>query len=154
MDQLGRYLLLWVAVATLSAVIAGTELFVRAWKSGPGLARDMTRLAAEQFAPCLVVGALLTLYVYRSAPEVAWMLPGLWSLLFGLGIFASRRLLPTPILWAAIYYTVCGFVCLKYGQSAQPLAAWQMAISFGCGQILCAAILYWTLERKHGAQEN
>ncbi len=148
--DLGRYLTLWIGVAVISATLAGTELWIRARLAGPGLVREMTRLAVEQFLPCLVVGALLTLGIARSAPNVAWMLPGLWSLLFGLGIFASCRLLPSAVVWAGVYYVMCGCCCLRWGQGSQTLAPWQMALAFGGGQLLCAAILYRTLERKHG----
>ncbi len=147
--DLSRYLVLWVGVALLSVTIAGAELFLRAKGAGSGLARDRTRLAVEQFLPCLVVGALLTVCIYRSAPNVAWMLPGLWSLMFGLGIFASWRLLPSPVVWAGLYYVVCGCCCLRWGQGDYAFSSWQMAFAFGGGQLLCAAILYWTLERKH-----
>ncbi len=149
--DLGRYLVLWVGVALLSATIAGTELFLRAKGAGPGLARDLTRLAVEQFLPCLVVGALLTLCIYLHSPSVAWMLPGLWSLMFGLGIFASWRLLPSLVVWVGLYYVVCGCCCLRWFQGEYAFSAWQMAIAFGGGQLLCAAILYWTLERKNGS---
>lgn len=149
-ENLGRFLVLWIGAAFVSAAVSGAELFWRAKNAGPGLSRDMTRLAVEQFAPCLIVGALLTICVYRSAPDVAWMLPGLWSLLFGLGIFASYRLLPSTIVWAGVYYVVVGCCCLQWGQGEQALAAWQMAATFGVGQLLCAGILYWTLERQHG----
>ncbi len=149
--DLSRYLVLWVSVALVSASIAGVELFLRAKNAGPGLARDMTRLAVEQFLPCLVVGALLTVCIYRSAPNVAWMLPGLWSLMFGLGVFASCRLLPSPVVWVGLYYVVCGCCSLRWGQVEHAFSPWQMAIAFGGGQLLCAAILYWTLERKHVA---
>ncbi len=148
--DLSRYLVLWVGVALFSVAIAGTELFLRAKSEGTGLARDLTRLAVEQFLPCLVVGALLTLSIYLHAPDVAWMLPGLWSLVFGLGIFASWRLLPSPVVWAGLYYVVCGCMCLRWGQGEYAFSAWQMAIAFGGGQLLCATILFWTLERKHG----
>lgn len=147
--DLGRYLFLWVGVALVSVTIAGVELSLRAKHAGAGLARDMTRLAVELFLPCLVVGALLTACIYRSATDVAWMLPGLWSLLFGLGIFASGRLLPSPVVWAGLYYVVCGCACLRWGQGDYAFSPWQMAIAFGGGQLLCAAILYWTLERSH-----
>lgn len=147
--DLSRYLLLWVGVALVSGTIAGVELFLRAKHAGPGLARDMTRLAVEQFLPCLVVGALLTISIYRGAPSVAWMLPGLWSLMFGLGIFASCRLLPSPVVWAGVYYVVCGCCSLRWGYGEHAFSPWQMAISFGGGQLLVATILYWTLERQH-----
>lgn len=147
--DLNRYLALWVGVALISASIAGVELFLRAKYAGAGLARDMTRLAVEQFLPCLVAGALMTACIYRSAPDVAWMLPGLWSLLFGMGIFASSRLLPSSVVWAAWYYVICGCCCLRWGQGEHAFSPWQMATAFGGGQVLCAAILCWTLERKH-----
>lgn len=146
-DDLKRYLVLWVSVATISAGVAGAELYWRAKHAGPGLSRDLTRLAVEQFAPCLVVGALLTLAIYLGARDVAWMLPGLWSLLFSLGIFASCRLLPSQVIWAGLYYVACGCVCLRWG-SHHAFSPWQMALCFGGGQLLCASILFWTLERN------
>ena len=79
------------------------------------------------------------------------MLPGLWSLLFGMGVFASCRLLPSLVVWAGFYYVVCGCVLLSLGQGEHSLKPWQMAVPFGGGQLLVAAILYWTLERKHEA---
>ncbi|MEZ6092296.1 MAG: hypothetical protein R3C05_30705 [Pirellulaceae bacterium] len=150
-DDLSRYLVLWVGTALISSTIAGAELFLRAQAAGPGIAREMTRLAIEQFLPCLVVGGLLTVCIFEYAPEAGWMLPGLWCFVFALGIFASWRLLPSPVIWGALYYVVCGCGCLRWGQGEHAYSPWQMAISFGGGQLLCALILYWTLERKHGS---
>lgn len=149
--DLTRYLCLWVGIALVSATIAVLELLIRAKRAGPGLVREMTKLAAEQFLPCLLIGALLTAFVYRDAPHVAWMLPGLWAFLFSLGIFASWRMLPSPVVWSGLYYVCSGVVCLRWGQNAQALAPWQMAITFGVGQLLCAGILHWNLERSHAA---
>src|SRR5688572_18832561 len=92
-EDLGHYLLLWVTVAAISLGMVAIELR-RQMGTSSSLRRELTRLAIEQFLPCVVIGALLTLAIYRSAPEVAWMLPGLWSLLFALGIFASHHFLP------------------------------------------------------------
>ncbi len=131
-------------------MIVAAELIWRAHIAGPGLSRQMTQLAVEQFLPCVVVGALLTFCIARAAPQVGWMLPGLWSLLFGLGVFASCRLLPRPTAWVGLYYLTCGCGCLWLGQGANAFSPWQMAISFGGGQLLTAGILYWTLERSDG----
>ncbi len=145
--ELGRYLSLWLIVAAASLTVAGTEIYWRARRAGPGLARQHTLLAVEQFLPSVVVGALLTLCIYRSAPHVAWMLPGLWALIYGLGIFASYRLLPRQVFWVGSFYVLCGCGCLLWGRGENVLSPWQMGISFGGGQFLGAAILYWTLER-------
>ncbi len=146
-SELGHYLGLWLGVAAISFIVAGAEMAWRARNAGPGLARDRTLLAVEQFLPSLIVGALLTLSIYRGAPQVAWMLPGLWSLVYGLGVFASYRLLPAQVFWIGSYYVLCGCGCLLWGQGDNAFSPWQMGISFGGGQVLGAAILYWTLER-------
>ena len=146
-SELGRYLGLWLGVAAASAIVAGAELSWRARVAGTGLARERTLLAVEQFLPCVVVGALLTLSIYRGAPQVGWMLPGLWSLVYGLGVFASYRLLPAQVFSVGSYYVLCGCGCLLWGQGDNAFSPWQMGISFGGGQVLGATILYWTLER-------
>ena len=149
--ELGRYLVLWISVAAIGAVVSGAEMYWRARIAGSGLAREMTLLAAEQFLPCVVVGALLTLCIYNSSPQVAWMLPGLWSMIFGLGVFASYRLLPRQVFWVGLYYTVCGIGCLLWGRGEFAFSPWLMGVTFGGGQLLCAATLYWTLERNDGS---
>ncbi len=153
-SELERYLGLWVGVAAVSLVVAGAELYWRARSDGQGLARHMTLLAVEQFLPCIVVGALLTACIYRGAPQVAWMLPGLWSLVFGLGIFASYRLLPRQVFWMGSFYVLAGCICLLWGQGDRAFSPWQMGISFGGGQLMSAAILYWFLERTHASQAS
>lgn len=149
--ELERYLLFWISVAVASVVLAGSELLFRSYVAGPGNAREMTKLAVEQFLPCIVVGALLTLSIYRAAPEVGWMLPGLWAFTFALGVFASYRLLPPQVFWIGAFYVVCGVACLLYGQGEHAYSPWQMGITFGGGQLLSALVLYWTLERNDGS---
>ena len=153
-SELGRYLGLWLGVAAASVTVAGTEMFWRARGAWAGLARQRTLLAVEQFLPCVVVGALLTLCIYRSAPDVAWMLPGLWSLVYGLGVFASYRLLPRHVFWVGSYYILCGCGCLLWGQGENAFSPWQIGVSFGGGQLLGAAILYWTLERTDASSPD
>ena len=150
--ELGAYLSLWVGVALVSVIVVGAELCWRGYHAGPGLARHMTLLAVGQFLPCVCVGALLTICIYRGAPQVAWMLPGLWALIFGLGIFASYRFLPGQVFWMGSFYVLCGCGCLLWGQGDHAFSPWQMAISFGGGQLLSAGILYWVLERRNASQ--
>ena len=80
----------------------------RARRVHDGLANEMVQSAAEQFLPALVVGSLLTAVVLRAAPKEAWMLPGLWQLLFSLGVFASCRFLPRLTFAVGIWYLICG----------------------------------------------
>jgi hypothetical protein len=150
-ERLDAYLTLWVGVAVVSAAIAGTEMYVRSRRAASETAVRLTRMVVEQFLPCIVVGALLTVAIAAVAPETAWMLPGLWSLVFGLGVFASARLLPRPVVWVAAYYLLSGAACLAVGKRLDPLSPWLMASTFGVGQLLAAAVVYWTVERKHAS---
>ena len=145
-SNIGVYLALWVGVAVASVLICGVEMFVRAWASGSGLSRQMTLLAVEQFLPCTVVGALLTGVVATRAEEAAWMLPGLWAMLFSLGIFASYRLLPRAIFWVGVYFLCGGVACLVMARGDAALSPWTMAGTFGAGQLLNTVVLFWTQE--------
>ncbi len=150
-SQLRDFLGLWLLVAAANLLMAAVQLWRRVRLANSRLARQATLLAAEQFLPSILVGAVVTLCLYRYAPDAAWMLPGLWSLIYSLGIFASYRLLPRQVAWVGMYYVVTGAACLIWGQGAQALASWQMALCFGGGQIFGAAVLYWTLERSDGS---
>ena len=148
-SDLERYLILWIGAAGISLVVTGVELIWRAEAVRSGLTRETTLFAVEQFLPCLLVGGLLTFCIVRGAPEAAWMLPGLWAMVFGLGIFASSRLLPRQVFWVGAYYVCCGSGCLLVGDGAWALSPWQMGITFGGGQLFGAAILHRYLERTH-----
>jgi hypothetical protein len=49
-----------------------------------------------------------------------------------------------------VFYFLSGLFCLLHARGEQALAPWAMGMPFGVGQILAAAILYWTLERGDG----
>src|SRR5262249_19490105 len=105
-------------------------------------------LAVSQFLPCLAAGGLLTFVVVAHARENLWMLPGLWAMLFSLGVFASYRLLPRATFGIGLFYMAAGTLCLTIREAA--LSPWAMGLTFGPGQLLAAAMLYWTLERNDG----
>lgn len=149
-NPLTDFLVFWITIALANVAMAAAQLWRSVRLANSRLAKQATLLAAEQFLPCLVVGAVVTFCIFRYARESAWMLPGLWSLLYSLGLFASYRLLPKPVAWVALYYVIAGAICLMWGQGANVLAPWQMALCFGGGQIVGAIVLYWTLEREDG----
>jgi len=147
-----RYLLLWIVAAMISVAVTGVEMTVRCRRSASPTAARLTWLAVEQFLPCTIVGAVLTTVLALAAPEGLWMLPGLWGLVFSLGVFASCRLLPRPMFWVALYYLACGAGSLGLARGTSAYTPWTMAITFGGGQLLTAIVLYVTLERNHGRQ--
>ena len=152
-NSLEAYLTLWISVAAVALMLVAFGLWRRVRTTGSPMVRQSALLSADQFLPCIAVGALLTLAIYGGARDAAWMLPGLWSLVFSLGVFASHSQLPRQVFCVGVYFAVCGFVCLLWGQGINAFSPWQMGISFGGGLLIGAAILYWTLERTDDSQE-
>ena len=136
------YLALWVATATVSVVLIGIEMVARTRRIHSGLADEMLGAATEQFIPAGVTGALLTVVLYRFAPQSLWMLPGLWQIAYSLGLFASCRLLPRPIFAAAVWYLAAGLACLAFASDAHAFSPWAMAVPFGIGQLFRAGVLH------------
>ena len=146
------FVLLWTGVAALSVASAGLTMWMRDCFAGPSHTRAITWLAIRQFVPAMLCGAIVTAAIVRNAPEAAWLLPGLWSLFFSQGIFASCRILPRPVYAVAGFYIVAGTVVLFTCRDDQALLPASMALPFGLGQLFAAAILYWTLERHDVAE--
>jgi hypothetical protein len=147
-SSLSTYLTLWFVVAALSLLAAGAEIWVHCLRSESALRREVTWLAVEQFLPAVVAGGLLTYVLVSSASESVWLLPGFWQLLFSLGVFASCRLLPRAVFGVAVFYLIAGILTLIWARGDAAFSPWAMGIPFGVGQLLAAAVLYWTLERK------
>ena len=149
MQTPGIWLAMWVGMAAVSLLIVGTETMLRYKRIGCRWATRVTWNVARQFLPCVAAGGALTICSWVGARESVWMLPGLWSILFGLGVCASCWLLPPQMYAVAVYYLLAGAACILEGQGTAALAPWTMLATFGIGQFLTAAVLYWTLERNH-----
>jgi hypothetical protein len=140
------FLSIWVATAAVSVALTTVETIVRARRVHSGFASAMIHAALEQFLPSIAVGMALTAVVTRVAPAEIWMLPGLWELLFGLGVFASCRFLPRQMFAVGIWYLVAGLACLTIASGPRTLMPWEMGIPFGVGQLLVAAVLHFGFE--------
>jgi hypothetical protein len=149
-QDLPRYLDLWCGLAVLCAGAFAVQQIVRCRRLKSPLQSERTIEAAERFIPSLAGGAILTFTFYLSLKNELWMLPGLWAILFSQGIFASRTLLPRGISVVAGYYLIAGCLDLVLARGDHFFSPWAMGLTFGVGQLLAAAVLYWNLERRHG----
>lgn len=131
----------WSAVAIVSSVLIGIEMLARTRRQHSGLADALLFSAFEHFLPVAIAGGTLGAIVIRFAPDTAWMLPGLWQMLVGLGLFAAIRFLPRTILLAAAWYFLAGTAVLMLLAGTRTLSPWAMGLPFGIGQLLLAAIL-------------
>ena len=98
---------------------------------------QMSRLGTAFYAFALIL--------LRFAPETVWMLPGLWQILIGLGLFASLRFLPRSVAIAGAWYFLAGAAVLMLASETRALSSWAMGVPFGVGQLLLAAILHLAL---------
>jgi len=139
-NHITAYLTIWISIAVLSAVLIGIQMYARTRRIHSGMADEMIRMAVEQFLPSAGAGALITVVLVRSVPEALWMLPGLWQIVFSLGVFASCRFLPRPVAAAGAWYLLTGLACIALADT-RALSPWAMGIPFGAGQLLVAGIL-------------
>jgi hypothetical protein len=141
-DEVFAYLTLWIVTAILSAIVIGIDVVTRSRRVHSGLADEMIQAAVEQLLPAMVVGTLLTFVIARFAPQALWLLPGLWQIVLSLGVFASCRGLPVPLIAIGIWYLASGLACLAFAQGDAALSPWAMGVPFGVGQLLAAALIY------------
>jgi hypothetical protein len=139
--HISGYLSIWIVTAVLSAALTGFQMYARTRRIHSGLSNEMLRMAVEQFLPSAAAGLLLTVVLLRYVPQASWMLPGMWQIIFSLGVFSSCRFLPRPMVIAGAWYLLTGLSCMAMG-SSRALSSWTMGISYGAGQLLVAAILW------------
>lgn len=146
------YLWLWCGLAVFSGLLATLVVVRRVLRCPGALSIANARLAALQFLPSLAVGAIVTWFVAAEEPQLLWLLPGLWQLLFGLGNLAAHRLLPAPAVFVGVLFVASGTSCLWFRELA--LQPWAMGLPFATGQLTLAAILWWHHERGLDAAEE
>jgi hypothetical protein len=83
----------------------------------------------------------------RFVPAAQWMIPGLWQVIFSLGVFASCRFLPRPIAMVGAWYLLTGLGCLMLADH-RAFSPWAMGIPYAVGQMMVAGILL------HAAKED
>lgn len=139
-SHVSAYLRVWIVTAVISASWIGAQMYARTKRMHSGIADEMIWMAVEQFLPSAGAGALLTVVLVLCAPASIWMLPGLWQIIFSLGVFSSCRFLPRMTVAAGVWYLLSGLVCLSFGD-ARALSPWAMGIPYGVGQMLVAGVL-------------
>jgi hypothetical protein len=134
-----QYVALWLTTAVLCAALIASQMLARARRLHSGIADEMIRMAVAQFLPAGVAGAVLPFVLLHVSRDVFWMLPGLWQIIFGLGVFASCRCLPRPMLLVGMWFLLTGFACIAAGDS-RALAPATMSVAYAVGMMMVAAI--------------
>ena len=136
------YFATWIGLALVCAALIGCEVWRRAQRAHRGLADEMVIQAVEGLLPVGGAGACLGLVFARFAPEQIWMLPGLWQILVGIGLFASLRVLPRPAALVGAWYVLAGLAVFVLASEHHLLSPWLMALPFAVGQAALAAVMH------------
>ena len=137
----GGFVAYWLAVAGVGATL-GFAAAARSYaRDEDALSRRRTRRVMAQFLPSLLAGAAVTVGVCRAGPELVSLLPGLWAVLFGLGIVAARPHLPAGVWWVGGGYVAAGAALLIAADPAAGPSGWAVGGVFGVGHLATAAVL-------------
>ena len=137
----------WMVVALVALGVGCSEIVWHYVTGSTDMERRRTRRVLAQFLPALVAAALTTGALLRLSPVLVTLLPGLWALLFGVGIFAARPYVPQASGFVALYYWTAGLALLWSAHGVDALSPWSVGGKFGLGQFVAAAALYFSLER-------
>jgi hypothetical protein len=137
----------WMALAAFAMLLPGLRIAHRHLTVDDELARGKTRRVLGQLVPSLAAGGGLTAALLLLPDPPVALLPGLWALVFGLGMFASRPYLPKATGWVALFYFAAGLALLAGSGDLHALSGWRVAGVFGPGQIVAALVLRRNLGR-------
>src|SRR6185369_2979935 len=106
------WLITWLAEAVIALAIGGYAMERKARSANQSLFSPQGRKFALSFTPPLLMGALVTLVLYRAG--VPSLVPGMWLCLYGTGIVTggafSIRIVPVMGL-AFVILGGCAFFC-------------------------------------------
>ena len=137
----GGWLKTWLAEAIISLLIAGWSMDRKARTSGAPLLSGPARKVAFSLSPPMVVGALLTVVLFRAG--LTSVIPAMWLLLYGTGVVTGGMYSVGVVPVMGICFMVLGAAALFSPAAAQN---WLMAAGFGGLHIVFGVII----ARKHG----
>ncbi len=146
--HLKTYMLLWLTVAIVASLVGLSPVFKQILWPDTASEQDKAVSLLYRLIPTFFAGMIVTVALYRGAPEHASVLPGIWSAFLGLGLFACIPMLPRAIGWAGAWYLACAGISLWFCRGEFLFSPWAMAGAFGIGQMIAALILHFTLERE------
>jgi hypothetical protein len=135
------WLFVWVADAIISLLIAGWLMDRKARALGVPLLSGPGRKVAFSLSPPMIVGALLTVALFRVGLVSA--IPAVWLLLYGTGVVTGGMFSVSVVPVMGICFMVLGAAALFAPAS---LGIWLMAAGFGGLHIIFGLII----ARKYG----
>jgi hypothetical protein len=105
-----RWLFIWLCEACLSVAISVYTMALKARAAQLPLWSEPARKIVFSFAPPMIVGALLTLMFFERG--LFLLLPGVWMLLYGVGVVAAGTFSVRVVPFMGIAFMLVGTVAL------------------------------------------
>ena len=129
----------WSAVGA-AGVLVGFGAAIRSYLfREDDFERRRTRRVMGQFLPCVLAGGMLTAALGRADAFVP-LLPGVWAVVFGLGVVAVRPHLPPAVGLVGVAYVLAGGLLLAW--RPDELSGWYVGGVFGVGHLVTAFVLW------------
>ncbi|MBV9104070.1 MAG: hypothetical protein JO060_10805 [Candidatus Eremiobacteraeota bacterium] len=132
------YLNLWLIC--LAAALGINYGAILAWRTRhrDSQSRYQVRTVGMSILPAIAAGGVITAALVLHG--LYTLLPGMWCATYALGLFASRALVPPPVVVVAVVF---GFIAtlLLFAPDAMALDWWIMPLAFGGGQVAIGAIV-------------
>lgn len=135
------FVVYWFAVAAANLLLNALSL-VRGYLRDDRYGRRHTWIVIGQLTPALAAGALVAAAAFSRWPELIPLLPPIWALLLGLGLFAARPYLPRYIGWVALYHVALAALLFQLDAPSLATLGWIMGLGFGLGQLAAAVVLH------------
>lgn len=132
------YFAIWFACAAIAALVNYGAILEWFWSDASVRDRWQTKTVGLAILPALLLGAGLSFALLVHGEIV--LLPGVWYGCYGVGLLASRTMLPRRVLPIAAAFVVAG-VALLFTHSAIALAWWTLPLGFGIGQCVIGAFI-------------
>ena len=130
------WLLVWFAEGLVALLIAGWSMDRKARAAQLPLLAGPGRKVAFSLSPPLLVGALLTVVLYRAGLTNA--IPGVWLLLYGTGVVTGGMFSVTIVPIMGICFMTLGAMALFMPDA---FANWLLAAGFGGLHIIFGIII-------------
>ena len=132
MHQGHLYFAIWFACCA-AAVLVNYGAIAH-WYVNDATARERWHTATVGLAilPALVLGAILSFALLRA--NLYAFMPGVWYGCYGVGLLASRTMLPRAVVPIAAAFMVGG-MSLLFVPAGVALSWWVLPLGFGAGQL-------------------
>ncbi len=136
------YFAIWLVCC--SAAVAINYGAIAHWFVNDATARDRWQTATVGFSilPAVAISAALSFALLRA--DSFGLLPGLWYGCYGVGLFASRTMVPRGVVPIAAAFLLIG-IGLLFVPARIALAWWTLPLGFGLGQL---AIGYFVMRER------